>query len=108
MRRFYPLKLMFDRLIMFPVALTLRHTIDEASPLYGSTLEDLKRGEAFFMASIVCVDTVIPAPVQCQRDYSWKDVCFGRRFVEIYADLEDGRMAVDYGRLHETEPVSPP
>jgi hypothetical protein len=27
-RRFYPLKLQFDRMISFPVALTLRHVID--------------------------------------------------------------------------------
>jgi hypothetical protein len=26
--------------------------------------------------------------------------------VEIYADLEDGRLSVDYGRLHETEPAA--
>jgi len=106
-RRFYALKLTFDRIIMFPVALTLRHTIDETSPLYGSTVEDLERGDAFFMASIVCVDTVIPAPLQSQQSYTWEDIRFGHRFVEIYADLDDGRLSVDYGRLHETEPASP-
>jgi inward rectifier potassium channel len=106
-RRFHPLKLMADRLIIFPVALTLRHTIDEQSPLYGVTVEDLQRGQAFFIASIVCVDTVIPAPVQSQRDYSWEDIRFGHRFVEIYADLPDGRLSVDYGRLHDTQPVPP-
>jgi inward rectifier potassium channel len=107
-RRFYSLKLTFDRLIMFPVALTLRHIIDEKSPLYGATAEDLERTDAFFMASIVCVDTVIPAPLQSQRDYAWEDVRFGHRFVEIYAHMEDGRLSVDYGRLHETEPVPLP
>jgi hypothetical protein len=25
--------------------------------------------------------------------------------VEIYTDHGDGRLTVDYGRLHETEPV---
>ncbi len=104
-RRFHMLKLTFDRLIMFPVALTLRHIVDEQSPLYGATLESMQRSDSRFMASIVCVDAVIPAPLQKQRDYTWRDVRFGHRFVEIYADLEDGRLAVDYGRLHETEPV---
>jgi inward rectifier potassium channel len=105
-RRFYTLKLTFDRLILFPVALTLRHIIDETSPLYGVTREDLERSAAFFMASVVCVDTVIPAPLQSQHDYDWEDVIFGHRFVEIYEDLEDGRLMVDYGRLHETEPAT--
>jgi inward rectifier potassium channel len=38
-RRFHTLKLHFDRLITFPVALTLLHTIDEQSPLHGMTAE---------------------------------------------------------------------
>src|SRR6266704_2998363 len=41
-RHFYQLKLDFDRLIVFPAALTLRHTIDESSPLYGATAESLE------------------------------------------------------------------
>jgi inward rectifier potassium channel len=104
-RRIYTLKLMFDRLIMFPVALILRHTIDETSPLRAATMEDLKRSDALFMASVVCVDTVIPARVQSHQHYTWEEVRFGRRFAEIYAGLDDGRLAVDYGRLNETEPA---
>src|ERR1051325_3391847 len=38
-RRFHTLKLHFDRLITFPVVLTLLHTIDETSPLRGMTAE---------------------------------------------------------------------
>jgi hypothetical protein len=38
-RRFYPLRLQFDHLINFLAALTLRHVIDETSPLFGLTWE---------------------------------------------------------------------
>jgi len=106
-RRFYPLNLQFHRLIAFPVALTVRHIIDEKSPLHGMTAEDLKRTDTRFAASIVCIDTVIPAPVQSQQDYTSNEVLFGKRFVEIYADVDDNRMTVDYGRLHDVEDVSP-
>lgn len=58
------------------------------------------------MTSIVCIDTVIQAPVQSQTGYIWSDVRFGQRFVEIYKDREDGRLEVDYGRVHETKPIS--
>lgn len=105
-RRFYSLKLDFDRLIVFPAALTLRHMIDEQSPLYGATRESLEATDAFLLASVVCVETVIPAAVQIQKDYTWRDIRFGERFVEIYTDLADGRLSVDYGRLHDTEPVN--
>jgi inward rectifier potassium channel len=104
-RRFYPLKLQFDRMIAFPAALTLRHIIDEKSPLYGVTPEKLQASDARLVASVVCIETVISATVQCQQDYSWEDFRFNERFVEIYNELGDGRLTVDYGRLHETEPV---
>jgi inward rectifier potassium channel len=104
-RYFYNLKLQFDRLPTFPAALTLRHVIDEDSPLYGETYESLKAGRVVLIASVVGIDPVIPASVQTQMDYSWRDVKFGERFVEIYTDNGGGRLTVDYGRLHDTEPA---
>jgi inward rectifier potassium channel len=104
-RRFYTLKLDYDHLIMFPSALTIRHIIDETSPLFGVTPEQLREAETRFLTSIVCIDTVIQAPVQSQTDYNWQDVRCGHRFVEIYTEHEDGRLGVDYGHLHDTEPV---
>jgi inward rectifier potassium channel len=105
-RYFYHLKLQFDRLPAFPAALTLRHIIDEQSPLYGATPESLETGRVVLIASVVGIDPVIPAAVQTQQDYTWRDIRFGERFVEIYTDHGDGRLTVDYGRLHDTEPAA--
>jgi inward rectifier potassium channel len=104
-RYFYNLKLQFDRLPTFPAALTLRHVIDEHSPLYGMTPEAFEAARVVLVASVVGIDPVIPASVQTQMDYTWRDIRFDERFVEIYTDHGDGRLIVDYGRLHETEPV---
>jgi inward rectifier potassium channel len=104
-RHFYVLKLHFDRLTVFPAALTLRHTIDEKSPLFGVTPESLQGGRVLFFVSVVGIDPVIATAVQTQKDYSWRDIRFGERFVEIYTEHGGGRLSVDYGRIHETEPV---
>jgi inward rectifier potassium channel len=104
-RHFHVLKLHFDRLTVFPAALTLRHTIDETSPLFGATPESLESSRVLFVISVVGIDPVIAAAVQTQKDYTWRDVRFGERFVEIYTELGEGRLTVDYGRLHDTEPV---
>ena len=102
-RYFYVLKLHFDRLTVFPAALTLRHTLDENSPLFGVTPESLQASRVLFFVSVVGIDPVIAAAVQTQKDYSWRDVRFGQRFVEIYTEHGGGRLSVDYGRIHETE-----
>ena len=104
-RHFYQLKLDFDRMTLFPAALTLRHTIDDRSPLHGVTAELLEASNATFVVSVVGIETVIPASVQTQYDYTWRDVRFGERFVDIYTELEPGRLTVDYGRIHETAPL---
>lgn len=107
-RRFYYLKVYPDRMISFPAALTIRHTIDETSPLYGVTVERLEKEDAFFLASTVSLELVMAAFVQSQQDYDLDDIRFGERFVDVYNELPDGRFSVDYGRLHETEPVPAP
>ena len=85
--------------------LTLRHTIDETSPLFGATPESLESSRVLFIVSVVGIDPVIAAAVQTQKDYSWSDVRFGERFVEMYTEHGGGRLTVDYGRLHDTEQV---
>ena len=103
MRRFYDLKLQVESIITFPAVLTLRHTMDESSPMRGATPESLKAWDARFMASVVCTDTVINAPLQSQHGYDASELRFGERFVEVYSESPDGKLFVDYARLHETE-----
>jgi inward rectifier potassium channel len=104
-RYFYNLKLQFDRLAAFPAALTLRHAIDEQSPLYGATAESLQASRAMLIVSVVGIDPVIPAAIQTQKDYLASDIVFDQRFVEIYTEHGGGKLTVDYGRLHDTEPA---
>jgi len=106
-RRFYPLRLQFDHLISFPAALTLRHVIDETSPLFGLTPQDLKLADSRMLASIVCVDPVLQAPVQSQTEYLHEEIAWNQRFAEIYTEDFIGRYTVDYSKFHDTVDVGP-
>ena len=105
-RRFYPMRLQFDHLINFPAALTLRHVIDETSPLFGLTQQELKLADSRMLASVVCVDPVIQAPVQSQTEYVHEQIAWNRRFAEIYTEDSIGRYTVDYGKFHDTIDIS--
>jgi inward rectifier potassium channel len=104
-RRFHALKVFPEHMVNFPAALTIRHTIDQDSPLRGATPEILEKCDAFFVASATSIEIVMAASVQSQQDYNWDDVRWGERFVDVYEETPDGKLQVDYGRLHETEPV---
>jgi inward rectifier potassium channel len=106
-RRFRSLKLEFDHLIAFPTVLTVRHRIDEQSPLVGMTPEDFQQQDIRIVASVVGVDTVIVAPVQSFADYNYDQIEWHRRFVEIYDQDEEGQWTVDYARIDETEVIAP-
>jgi inward rectifier potassium channel len=106
-RRFRSLALDFEHLIAFPAVLTVRHRIDEESPLFGMTPENFQQQDIRVIASIVGVDTVIVAPVQSFGDYNYDQIEWNRRFVEIYDQNEKGEWTVDYGRIDETEDIAP-
>ena len=106
MYRFHPLPLQVDHMVVFPAAITIRHLIDERSPLHGVTPESLAKCGGRFMASVECMDKILQSPVQSEQLYSARDVRFGERFCEIYGDEdENGPRMVDYRRLHDTEPA---
>ncbi|MGA7128387.1 MAG: hypothetical protein WBZ19_18890 [Chthoniobacterales bacterium] len=83
-------------------ALTVRHVIDQISPLFGLTAEHLKLTERRMLASIVCIDPVIQASVQTQTEYIHEHIAWNHRFVEIDAEDAIGRYTVDYSKFHET------
>ena len=105
-RRFRSLTLEFDHLIAFPAVLTVRHRIDEESPLFGMIPNDFQQQDIRIVASIVGIDTVIVAPVQSFADYNLDQIEWNRRFVEIYDQNEEGEWTVDYGRIDETEDIA--
>src|SRR5438132_2412431 len=98
-RRLRSLKLDFDHLILFPTVLTVRHRIDEESPLFGMTPEDFQQQDIRIIVSNVAADTVIVAPVQNFGDYNYDQIEWNRRFVEIYDQNEEGQWTVDYSRI---------
>ena len=66
----------------------------------------MERDDSRFIASIVCIDTVIPAPVQSNYGYTWKDIRLNHKFVEVYNEIDDDILTVYYSRIDATEQIS--
>lgn len=103
-RRYYNLPLERDRVAFFPLAWTIVHPIDKASPLYGSTREDLVRARAEFLILLTATDETFSQLVQSRSSYVAEEVVWNVRFASLFRE-KDSRVAIDMNRFHALEPA---
>jgi len=46
-------------------------------------------------------------PVHARTSYLAHEILWGHRFTDVFTQTEDGRLAIDYRRFHDTEPTQP-
>jgi inward rectifier potassium channel len=102
LRRFYELPLMRSEHPALALSWTLFHIIDEASPLYGLTANDLEALNASLVVVVSGYDVVAAQTVHARKSYDYPDIRFGHRYADILDVSEDGRIKIDYGKFHET------
>lgn len=101
-RRFYELPLSRNESPALALSWTLFHIIDEASPLYGLTAEDLEANNIALAVVVSGYDSVAAQTVHARKTYEHPEIRIGHRYAEILGTTEDGRLRVDYSRFHET------
>jgi inward rectifier potassium channel len=108
-REFLPLKLERDKVVFFPLAWTIVHPIDEASPLYGATPEDLEAWDAEILVLFSGIDETFAQTVHTRSSYKADEIVWGARFTNLFNPPKpDGVLSIDIGRLHDFERTLPP
>jgi inward rectifier potassium channel len=105
-RRLRDLKLMRSEHQAFALTWTAIHPIDESSPLYGQTPEDLQRSMTDLMVALSGIDEGLSQTIHARHSYEAEDLRWGARFADIL-NLAQDRTYVDYRKFHETVPLSP-
>jgi inward rectifier potassium channel len=101
-RRFYELPLSRNESPALALSWTLFHIIDETSPLYGLTAEDLEANNIALVVVVSGYDVVAAQTIHARKTYEHPTIRIGHRYAEILNTTEDGRLRVDYGRFHDT------
>ncbi len=108
-RRYYPLSLERESVVFFPLSWTVVHVIDEQSPLFGITEEEMNASGAEFLILLTGVDETFSQIVNARSSYRATEIIWDAKFTDIFVYDLEGRMAgVDMKRFHETAPISPP
>ncbi len=105
MRRFVDLKLERNHVTTWLLTWTLTHRVDETSPLWGLTRDDLLAQEAEIILAVTGTDETLAQSVQAYHCYEAEQIMWDRRFADIFARTPEGRFSMDFGRLNETLPL---
>jgi inward rectifier potassium channel len=105
-REYIPLKLERERVVFFPATWTVVHPIDEKSPLWGMTEDDLLASDAEFLVLLNGFDETFSQNVHTRSSYKADEVVWGARFRSVFnPPRPDGRLSIDIRKLDEIDRV---
>jgi inward rectifier potassium channel len=105
-RRFDLLPLERRKVSFFPLAWTVVHPIDEKSPLYRLTHEDLVKSDAEILVLLTAIEEDFAQTVHARSSYKPKEVVWDTKFVNIYNErMKDEAISIDVRRLSEIEKI---
>jgi inward rectifier potassium channel len=102
-RQINDLKLMRDHTPLLSLTWTLFHPIDESSPLFGNTTEDICRLGDEIIVSISGLDETLAQTIYAHHSYVAEEIIFDAFFEDVLT-REEGSVRVDYNLFHAVRP----
>ena len=102
MRRFQELKLMRSNSSLFALSWTVMHPIDQDSPLYGLTPEDMEAQDMEIVVMLNGLDEILADRIYARHAYWADEIVWNRRFVDVISLTSAGGRLVDLTRFHDT------
>lgn len=105
-REFLPLPLERSKINFLTLSWTIVHPIDEKSPIYGLTVEDLKQRDAESIILIKGINDTQSQMVFSRYSYKADEMLEGVKFKPLKQDQDKmGRVVIDVKDIHVVEPV---
>jgi inward rectifier potassium channel len=105
-RRFLPLELERNEILFFPLTWTVVHPIDEKSPVYGKTAEELERLQAEVMIMMKAFDDTSAQTVHARYSYRYDEIVWGAKFAPAFEVDANGELRVEVNRVGAFDPVA--
>ena len=103
-RQYTQLKLERTKVVFFPLSWTIVHPIDESSPMFGLTHDDLVRMDTEFLILISGIDETFAQTVHARSSYKADEIVVGQKFANMYNPVaRDGTISIDVSRLSDLE-----
>jgi len=104
--KFYELELERNHVESLPMNWTVVHPLIADSPLFEYTAEDMKKSDLEIYVSVRAFDDVYSNIVQQRTSFTYNEILFDRKFVQMYRESDDGKTTiVELHRLDEHKEV---
>jgi inward rectifier potassium channel len=106
-RTFTTLPLEYNTVTFFALSWTVVHPIDQTSPLWGCTLEDLVENDAEFLILLSGTDDTTSQMVHSRTSYKPDEMIWNARFASIFVESPQfGTTGMNLASIHDIEFVS--
>ena len=99
-RKFYDLKLEREHTPLFALSWTVRHYIDEKSPLFGMDEKKMRDAQMGILASVTGIDETFSQPIIARHSYSLEDIVYDKHFKDIIL-WHDKKVHINLKGIHD-------
>ena len=92
----------------FTLSWSAIHVLDETSPLFGKSKDELVATHAQILATLIGMDDTFHQTVHARASWGVEDFTWGRRFVDLLRYRPDGSRVIDYHFFDAMEPEDTP
>jgi inward rectifier potassium channel len=104
--KFYDLDLERSHVESLAMNWTIVHPLNSESPLFEYTADDMKKNDLEIYVSVRAFDDVYSNVVQQRTSYTYNEILFDRKFIQMYRESKDGKTTiVELDKLHEHRQV---
>jgi inward rectifier potassium channel len=107
-RNYVRLTLERPEVYFLPLTWTVVHPIDQASPLYGKTAQDLADHAAEIMVMVKGFDDTFSQVVNARCSYRFDEILWGARFLPAFRNDHRGHLVLDLAKIDAMERVPLP
>jgi len=101
-RKFYPMKLETEYSPLFALTWTIRHYIDEKSPLFGLDEKSMAEDQVVVFAALSGVDDTFSQTITARNVYRYDEIVYNKRFKDIL-QWQNNKIHIDLKGIHDMQ-----
>lgn len=104
-RTFLPLTLERDNIDFLALTWTVVHPIDESSPLFGKTQQDMEQKQTEVIVLLKAFDETFSQSVRARYSYRFDEVTWNARFTPAFEFDQTGDMVLNIDKVGDYKPA---